>query len=116
MIEVKQNNDNWPKPPACITSLQLKYPPSGTIISVAGLVLVRQRPSTAKGVTFITLEDETGTTNIIVWKKIFNKYRRTIIESRLLKITGKLQREGDICHIIAEHIEDISYMLDEILN
>ena len=116
MIEVKQNNGNWPKPPACITSLQLKYPPSGAIISVAGLVLVRQRPSTAKGVTFITLEDETGTTNIIIWKKIFNKYRRTIIESRLLKITGKLQREGDICHIIAEHIEDISYMLDEILN
>ena len=116
MIEIKQNNINWPKPPACITSLQLKYPSSGIIISVAGLVLVIQRPSTAKGITFITLEDETGTTNIIIWKKIFNKYRRTIIESRLLKITGKLQREGDICHIIAEHIEDISYMLDEILN
>ena len=116
MIEVKKNNVSWPKPPACVTSIQLKNPPNGTIISVAGLVLVRQRPGTAKGVIFITLEDETGTTNIIVWKKIFNKYRRTIIESRLLKVTGRLQREGDICHIIAEHVEDISYMLDEILN
>jgi len=116
MIEVKKNKHNWPKPPACLTNIRLAEPPNGIIISVAGLVLVRQKPRTANGAVFITLEDETGTANIIVWKNIFKKYRKAIIESRLLRVTGKLQRDGDICHIIAQHIEDISYMLDEILN
>jgi|TARA_B110000008_G_scaffold266840_1_gene293399 DNA polymerase III alpha subunit len=83
---------------------------------VAGLVLVRQRPGTANGVVFITLEDETGTANIIIWKNIFKQYRRAIIESRLLRVTGTIQRQGDVSHIIAKHLEDISYMLDEVLN
>ena len=116
MIEVKKINNNWPKPPACLTNIRLAEPPNGIIISVAGLVLVRQKPKTANGVVFITLEDETGTANIIIWKNIFKKYRKAIIESRLLRVTGKLQRDGDICNIIAKNIEDISYMLDEVIN
>ena len=64
----------------------------------------------------ITLEDETGTANIIIWKNIFKQYRRAIIESRLLRVTGTIQHQGDVSHIIAKHLEDISYMLDEVLN
>ena len=116
MIKVKNNNKNWPEPPACLTNIRLAEPPNGLVISVAGLVLVRQKPKTANGVVFITLEDETGMANIIIWKNIFRKYRKVIIESRLLRVTGKLQKDGDICHIIAKHIEDISYLLDEVLN
>jgi DNA polymerase III alpha subunit len=82
---------------------------------VAGLVLVRQRPGTAHGVVFITLEDETGVSNVIVWKDRFKKFRRAVIAGRLLRVTGKLQREAGVCHIVAEHIEDISYMLDDLL-
>ena len=65
----------WPKPPNACTASQLIIPPSGSCLTVAGLVIVRQRPGTAKGIIFITLEDETGTINIVVWPKIFEKYR-----------------------------------------
>ena len=81
-------------------------------MTVAGLVMVRQRPGTAKGVIFITLEDETGVSNVIVWSKTYEKYRRAVVTGRLLRVTGKLQREGDVIHIIAHKIEDISAMLD----
>ncbi|MEM9434762.1 MAG: OB-fold nucleic acid binding domain-containing protein [Pseudomonadota bacterium] len=105
----------WPQPPSCLPHDQLQAPPNGARICVAGLVLVRQRPGTAHGVVFITLEDETGISNIIVWKKTFETYRRAVIAGRMLKVTGTLQRESGVCHIIAEHVEDISYMLDTLL-
>jgi len=82
---------------------------------VAGLVLVRQRPGTAKGVIFITLEDETGVANVIVWRALYERFRRAVIAGRCLKVTGKLQREGGVAHVIAEEIEDISWMLDALL-
>ncbi len=82
---------------------------------MAGLVLVRQRPGTAKGVIFITLEDETGVSNIIVWRKLYDRYRRAVIAGRALKITGRLQRESGVTHIVAEMVEDISWMLDELI-
>ncbi|MFT6696243.1 MAG: single-strand DNA-binding protein, partial [Paracoccaceae bacterium] len=78
-------------------------------------VLVRQRPGTAKGVMFLTLEDETGISNIVVWEKTYEKYRRAVIAGRLLRVTGNLQREGMVVHIVAQKIEDISPMLDELL-
>ena len=93
----------------------LDLPPNGARIAVAGLVLVRQRPGTAKGVIFITLEDETGISNIIVWRKMYERYRRAVIASRALKVTGRVQRESGVTHVIAEHIEDISPMLDELV-
>ena len=93
----------------------LDLPPNGARITVAGLVLVRQRPGTANGVIFITLEDETTTCNVIVWRKLYETYRRAVISGRMLRITGHIQREGAVCHVIAEIIEDISYMLDELL-
>jgi single-strand DNA-binding protein len=82
---------------------------------VAGLVLVRQRPGTAKGVIFVTLEDETGTCNVVVWANVFERYRRAVMAGRLLRVTGRLQREHSVVHVVAELIEDISPMLDTLL-
>ncbi|HYM29744.1 MAG TPA: error-prone DNA polymerase [Candidatus Cybelea sp.] len=76
----------------------------GERTTVAGLVLVRQRPGTASGVIFVTLEDETGIVNIIVWPKVFERFRRTLLASRLLGVRGKLQREGLVVHVIAERL------------
>ena len=82
--------------------------------TVCGLVITRQRPGTASGVVFITLEDETGTSNVIVWPKILEKYKRPVTAGRLLKVTGYLQREGIVIHLIAQHIEDVSFMLSKL--
>ncbi len=105
----------WPRPPACLPHDQLDLPPNGARVAVAGLVLVRQRPGTAKGVIFITLEDETGVSNIVVWRALYEKFRRAVIAGRCLKVTGRVQREGGVVHIVAEEIEDISWMLDDLL-
>jgi error-prone DNA polymerase len=77
-------------------------------VSVAGLVLVRQRPGTAQGVVFLTLEDETGIVNVIVWPKVFEANRRTVMSSRLLLARGPLQREGIVIHVIAETFVDLT--------
>ena len=76
----------WPRPPSCAPARYLDRPPVGARIVVAGLVLVRQRPGTAKGVIFVTLEDETGVVNIVVWAKVYEKYRRQIIAGRLSRV------------------------------
>ena len=81
-------------------------------VSVAGLVLVRQRPGSAKGVIFITVEDETGVANIIVWPKAFERFRRVVLTARLLRVHGRLQREGIVTHIVADRLEDLSERLD----
>lgn len=107
--------DAWPRPPAALQHARLDEPPNGARLVVAGLVLVRQRPGTANGVIFITLEDETGVANIIVWRKMYEKYRRAVIAGRLLRVTGTLQRENGVAHIIADKIEDMSSLLDELL-
>ncbi len=85
-----------------------------TWVTVVGLVLARQRPGTAKGVIFATLEDETGVANIIVWPKIFERFRRIVLTARLLKVTGRLQREGIVTHLIADRLEDCSPLLDNL--
>lgn len=84
---------------------------SGRRVTVAGLVLVRQRPGSAKGVIFMTLEDEGHVANVIVWPKLFEKYRAIVIGSRLVKVTGRLQSESGVIHIVADHIEDITARL-----
>jgi single-strand DNA-binding protein len=106
----------WPRPPAALPAAELDWPPNGARITVAGLVILRQRPGTAKGVIFLTLEDETGVVNVIVWKKLYEAQRRAIISARLLRVTGRLQREGGVTHVIAETVEDISPMLDRLLD
>jgi len=85
-------------------------------VTVAGLVLARQRPGTAKGVIFMTLEDETGIANLIVWADAFERYRRAVIGSRLIMCTGRLQREGLVIHIIVNHLEDCSERLDGLVD
>ncbi|WP_123195370.1 error-prone DNA polymerase [Pannonibacter phragmitetus] len=80
-------------------------------VSVAGLVITRQRPGTASGVIFLTLEDETGVSNVVVWPKVYEAFRRAVIGGRLLRVTGRLQREGQVVHLIAGQIEDLSHIL-----
>ena len=115
MYDISRHPDDWPRPPSCLTHDRLDQPPNGARVAVAGLVLVRQRPGTAKGVIFLTLEDETGVCNVVVWRKIYERFRRAVIAGRLLRVTGRIQREGDVCHVVAEGIEDISFMLDDLL-
>lgn len=107
---------SWPAPPSCLIAKRLQEPPQNARVVVAGLVILRQRPGTAKGVIFLTLEDETGIVNIIVWRKTYERFRRAVISGRLLRITGRLQRAHSVTHVIAEEVEDISAMLDLLLN
>ncbi|WP_425408008.1 error-prone DNA polymerase [Hyphococcus sp.] len=95
-------------------NVALRDIPQNGRVSVLGAVITRQRPATASGVVFITLEDETGSANIIVWNTTFAKYRTQVMQGRLLKITGKVQREGRVIHVISEQIEDYSYLFDEL--
>ena len=101
--------------PACTPAADLGRVSTGHRVTVAGLVILRQRPGTAKGVIFLTLEDETGVINVIVWRKLYEVFRRAIIAGRLLRVTGRVQHEGGVTHLIAERIEDISEMLDLLL-
>jgi error-prone DNA polymerase len=71
-------------------------------------VLVRQQPGTAKGVIFITLEDETGIINIVVWPKVFARNRRTVMTAQFLEVRGKIEREGLVIHVIAEELIDLT--------
>jgi len=86
----------------------------GKSLKVAGLVLVRQRPGSAKGVMFITIEDETGVANLVVWEKVFEKYRRTVLTASMLKIDGRVQREGEVVHLIAYKLEDLTPLLSSL--
>ncbi len=106
----------WPRPPRALQAARLGEPPAGARVTVAGLVLVRQRPGTAKGVIFLTLEDETGVVNVVVWANVYERFRRAVIAGRLLRVTGKLQREAGVVHVVAEGIEDLSPLLDRLLD
>ena len=107
--------DPWPRPPACLPCSRLEEPPQNARVAVAGLVLIRQRPGTAKGVIFVTLEDESGICNVIVWRRIYETFRRAVIAGRALKVTGRIQRAGGVTHLVAEQVEDISALLDELI-
>ncbi|MEE1612076.1 error-prone DNA polymerase [Microvirga sp. CF3016] len=83
----------------------------GQRITVAGLVLVRQKPGSAKGVTFMTIEDETDVANLVIWSTVFETHRRLILSSGMIGCRGRLQREGGVTHLIAEHFIDLSDLL-----
>jgi error-prone DNA polymerase len=83
----------------------------GKRVAVAGIVLVRQKPGSAKGVMFITIEDETGHANLIVWPAVFEKQRRLILSAAMITCHGKLQREGSVIHVIADRLTDNSALL-----
>ncbi len=88
----------------------------GMVVRVAGLVLVRQRPGTAAGICFITIEDETGVANLVVFQKLFEKYRKEILRSKLLMVEGKLQREGEVTHVVVKHCYDMTSLLRNMTN
>ena len=92
---------------------ELNQVKDGTIVEVAGLVLVRQRPGTASGIIFSTLEDETGIANIVIWDALFQQNRRAVLGSRMLAVRGQLQREGLVTHVIARSFTDMTpHLLD----
>jgi error-prone DNA polymerase len=80
----------------------------GRWLEAAGIVLVRQRPGSAKGVLFVTLEDETGIANLVVWPKVFEANRRTLLSAGMLGVRGRIQREGAVVHLVAQRISDLS--------
>ena len=88
--------------------------PDGRWLQTAGIVLVRQKPGSAKGVLFLTIEDETGTANVVVWPKLYERCRRTILGASMLGINGKIQREGDVVHLVAQQLFDLSENLGSI--
>ena len=80
----------------------------GQWLMAAGLVLVRQRPGSAKGVMFITIEDETGIANVVVWPKLFERSRRVVLGASMMAINGRIQREGEVVHLVAQQLFDLS--------
>jgi error-prone DNA polymerase len=97
-----------------VSTNELSNLKDGDIVKVAGLVLVRQRPGTAKGVCFITIEDETGNANLVVFENLFEKYRKEILNSRLLMAEGKLQIEGEVIHVIVEQCYNLTKLLGQL--
>jgi error-prone DNA polymerase len=97
-----------------IPNQELRGQPDGRLVTAAGLVITRQRPGSASGVTFVTMEDETGYVNLIVWKQVADAQRAALLESRLLLVRGKLQREGDVLHVIAHRLTDLSALLGDL--
>ncbi|MEM7543990.1 MAG: error-prone DNA polymerase [Pseudomonadota bacterium] len=89
---------------------------SGQRVSLAGLVLIRQRPGSAKGVCFITVEDETGVANLVVWPKVMEAYRKVIMQSRLIEVSGIVQRDENVIHVVARQLKDRSDAIDRLSN
>jgi error-prone DNA polymerase len=86
----------------------------GAHVALAGLVLVRQKPGSAKGVCFITLEDEAGVANLVIWPKLFKTFRPVIMGARLMVVRGRVQTDGEVIHVVADHLEDRSDRLDRL--
>jgi error-prone DNA polymerase len=92
----------------------LKQARDGTWITVAGLVLVRQKPGSANGVMFMTIEDETGIANLVIWSSLFERQRRIVLSSGMIACRGRVQREGQVIHLVAEHLMDLSDLLGSV--
>lgn len=95
----------------CLDSRRLRTLPNDSWVKVAGIVTQRQRPQTASGVTFVTLEDEHGMVNVIVWQAVAERYRRVLLESTLLGVDGQWQVADGVCHLIARGLRDMSGLL-----
>ncbi len=107
-----------PQRPVLTLAARLEDCADGSSVAVAGLVLVRQQPGSAKGVIFMTLEDETGVANLIVWPKIFARFRAAVLGGRLVQARGRLQRQGVspylVIHIVVQRLDDLSFHLDHL--
>jgi DNA-directed DNA polymerase III PolC len=98
-----------------VPTRELWEQPNGKWVKTAGLVITRQRPGSAGGVTFVTMEDETGYVNLIVWNRVAVEQRAALLESRLLEVHGQLQREGDVQHVIAQRLTNLSSLLGDLM-
>jgi error-prone DNA polymerase len=94
-----------------ICNEDLRTHPVDARVTVSGLVTIRQRPGSASGVVFMTIEDETAIANIIVWPATFERFRPVILGARYVAVTGRLQRESEVIHVVAERIEDLTFLL-----
>ncbi|HTH10821.1 MAG TPA: error-prone DNA polymerase [Acidovorax sp.] len=94
-----------------MTSQELRGTPNGRLVTTAGIVTLRQQPDTANGTIFVSLEDEHGATQVIVWRGVREAQRQVLLESRLLAVKGRWQREGDVCNLIAAKLADLSPLL-----
>ncbi len=99
-----------------VTAAELAHLPVDRRLSIAGIVLIRQRPGSANGVVFITIEDETGIANLIVWPAILERFRRAALGATLLRCAGKLQREESVIHVVADRLEDMTPRLNTLRN
>jgi error-prone DNA polymerase len=93
---------------------QLKQMKNGEAVKIAGMITVRQRPGTAKGVLFVTIKDETSFSNLVIWSKCFDEYRKEIIQSRLLMVEGKLQVEGEVIHVVVSRCYNMNFLLKKL--
>jgi len=98
--------------PRCLRAEQLTECRHGQLVHVAGLVTNRQRPGTASGVTFVTLEDESGQVNLVVWQATAKAQRRALLAANILQVSGVLEREGEVIHVVAGRLQDISFQWD----
>ena len=93
------------------SAAKIRVARSGQLVRVAGIVTCRQRPSTASGTTFVTLEDETGYINVIVWSRLAERQRKELVFSRLMEVAGTIEREGEVVHVVAGHLTDKTALL-----
>ena len=94
------------------TAADLEQLNHGRFVQVAGIVTGRQRPSSASGVLFLTLEDETNNINVVIWTRVMETFRKAVVQGRLLKIKGIMERQDSVIHVIAGHVEDLSQYLE----
>ena len=95
----------------CWTARALEQSRHGQFVRVAGVVTGRQRPGTATGVLFVTLEDETGNVNVVVWASVLEQFRAPLLQGRLLRIRGVVEREREVIHVVAGQVEDLTGLL-----
>ncbi|MEM7099812.1 MAG: error-prone DNA polymerase [Pseudomonadota bacterium] len=101
---------------SCRTAVDLEHLRQGQLVTVAGLVTGRQRPGTATGVVFLTLEDETGNINVVIWSSILTRFRASLLQGQLLIIKGVVEREDRVIHVVAGHVQDATHLLRGIAN
>jgi error-prone DNA polymerase len=94
-----------------VRAVDLKERKFRSMVNVAGVVLVRQQPGSAKGVCFITIEDETGVVNLVIWPDLKEKLRKVVMGARLIEVRGRVEADDDVIHVIAAHLTDASHHL-----
>lgn len=97
------------------TSEELRRIPNGRLVRTAGIVTLRQQPETANGTIFVSLEDEHGATQVIVWSRVKEAQRQVLLGSRLMAVKGRWQRQGDVCNLIADRLADLTPLLGRLI-